>query len=30
MSGLVSGWQVFWKDFNSRQEWKFPELPPTC
>jgi hypothetical protein len=25
MNRLVNGWQVFWKDFNSNPEWKFPE-----
>ena len=29
MSRLVNGWRGFWKDFNSNQEWIFPELPPT-
>lgn len=28
MSGLVNRWRDFWKDFNCREEWRFPELPP--
>jgi len=26
--GLVNRWQVFWKDFNSNEHWRFPELSP--
>jgi len=26
--GLVNRWRVFWKDFNSDEDWKFPELSP--
>jgi hypothetical protein len=25
---LVDSWIAFWKDFNSQNEWRFPELPP--
>ncbi|MBV9873705.1 MAG: hypothetical protein JO025_03165 [Verrucomicrobia bacterium] len=28
MRGLVNRWRVFWKDFNSDEDWKFPELSP--
>ena len=28
MRGLVNRWQVFWKDFNSNEHWRFPELSP--
>jgi len=28
VSKLVNRWRVFWKDFNSKEDWKFPELPP--
>ena len=28
MRGLVNRWRVFWKDFNSDENWKFPELSP--
>lgn len=28
MRGLVIRWRVFWKDFNSDEHWKFPELSP--
>ena len=28
MRGLVNRWRVFWKDFNSDEHWKFPELSP--
>ena len=30
MSRLVTGWRGFWKDFNSNQEWIFPDrgFPP--
>lgn len=28
MTGLVNRWRVFWKDFNCKEDWKFPELPP--
>ena len=28
MRKLVNRWRVFWKDFNSKEDWKFPELPP--
>jgi hypothetical protein len=26
--GLVNRWRVFWQDFNSKDDWRFPELPP--
>jgi hypothetical protein len=26
--GLVNRWRVFWRDFNSDEHWKFPELSP--
>jgi hypothetical protein len=26
--GLVNRWRVFWKDFNSDERWRFPELSP--
>jgi hypothetical protein len=26
--GLVNRWRVFWTDFNSDEQWKFPELSP--
>ena len=25
---LVNRSRVFWKDFNCKEDWKFPELPP--
>jgi len=28
MRGLVNRWGVFWQDFNCKEDWKFPELPP--
>ena len=28
MRGLVNRWRVFWKDFNSDEHWRFPELSP--
>ena len=28
MRGLVNRWRVFWQDFNCKEDWKFPELPP--
>ena len=28
MRGLVNRWRVFWKDFNSDERWRFPELSP--
>ena len=28
MRGLVNRWRVLWKDFNSNEHWKFPELSP--
>jgi hypothetical protein len=28
VSKLGNRWRVFWKDFNSKEDWKFPELPP--
>ena len=28
MRGLVNRWQVFWKDFNSNEHWRFQELSP--
>ncbi|HYZ72786.1 MAG TPA: hypothetical protein VE641_06875 [Chthoniobacterales bacterium] len=28
MRGLVNRWRVFWKDFNSDEDWRFPELSP--
>ena len=28
MSGLVNRWRAFWKDFNCKEDWRFPELPP--
>ena len=28
MKGLANRWRVFWQDFNSKEDWKFPELPP--
>ena len=28
MRGLVDRWRGFWKDFNSNENWRFPELSP--
>ena len=28
MRGFVNRWRIFWKDFNCKEDWKFPELPP--
>ena len=28
MKGLVNRWRGFWKDFNSNENWRFPELSP--
>ena len=28
MRGLVNRWRVFWKDFNSDEQWQFQELSP--
>lgn len=28
MSRLINHWWLFWKDFNSKEDWKFPESPP--
>ena len=28
MRGLVNRWRGFWKDFNSNENWRFPELSP--
>jgi hypothetical protein len=28
VSQLGNQWRAFWKDFNCKEEWKFPELPP--
>jgi hypothetical protein len=28
LRGLVNRWGVFWRDFNSDEQWKFPELSP--
>ena len=28
MTGLVNRWRVFWKDFNCKEDWRFPESPP--
>jgi hypothetical protein len=28
VNGLVNRWRFFWKDFNCKEDWKFPELPP--
>jgi hypothetical protein len=25
---LLNRWRGFWKDFNSKEDWRFPELPP--
>ena len=27
MRGFVNRWRIFWKDFNCKEDWKFPELP---
>jgi hypothetical protein len=28
VSGLLNRWRLFWKDFNSEEDWKFQKLPP--
>jgi len=28
VNGLLNRWRLFWKDFNSAEDWKFQELPP--
>ena len=28
MLRLLEEWKAFWKEFNSQEEWRFPELPP--
>ena len=28
MRGLVNRLRIFWRDFNSDEHWKFPELSP--
>jgi hypothetical protein len=28
VSGLLNRWRLFWKDFNSNENWKFQEIPP--
>jgi hypothetical protein len=28
LSRLLNQWRDFWRDFNCKEDWKFPDLPP--